>query len=198
MDFELNSILSVMKKKEYIIFENGSTNLIGVRGSSSVPNTFNDKLYYICLGSRNIFKKYDVTTDPGTPYLLKPINPKGTLIMKPGQHKGLWMIGKHRGKYDALVQVGYCTVLRDNNKNNVLDFNTTLEETNNNFGANCHKAANGIISKWVGPHSAGCIVHADANRFDNEFMVDIKHDAKIWGNRFTFTLLEEKDFKEVV
>lgn len=193
--FTSKEIVDVMRKKGYSLFPNGSVNIIGIRNNSSTPNSFDDSLYVLrYLKSEWTALHYAVTTDPGSTTLIKPINNKGTAIVKPGQYPGMWAVGLHKGKYPALVQIGNCTVIRDNNRDNRLDFNSPIEETGDNFGINCHKAASGIISKFVNSYSAGCIVHADANRFDNEFMPLMKKDAKKYGNRFTFTLLEEKDF----
>lgn len=194
--YMIYEIISVMRNKNYILFEDGSLNLIAVRNLSKISNTFNDVLYNLRLIDNHWnISEYIVTTDPGSTTLIKPINMKGTAIIKPGQYKGLWAVGKHKGLYPALVQVGNCTVLRDNNKDDILNFDTKLEETGNYFGINCHKAANIIISKFVNSYSAGCVVHADARKFDNEFMIEMKKDAEKYGNSFTFTLLEEQDFK---
>lgn len=40
---------------------------------------------------------FPATTDPGTFYRENPLSVKGTAIMKPGQYRGAYMIGRHRG-----------------------------------------------------------------------------------------------------
>jgi hypothetical protein len=192
--FTANEIIAVMQSKGYKLYYDGSTNLIGVRSNNTAPNSFDDALYDIrFINGTPVMKYYQITTDPGTPNLLKPLSPNGCAILKPGQYRSMWSVGKHKGKYDALVQVKPCTVLRDYDKDNALDFSVVRQETGL-FGINCHKATNGIISKLVGAYSAGCQVHADANRFDNEFMGDMKSMAQKYGNSFTYTLLTERDF----
>jgi hypothetical protein len=191
--FAANEILKVMKKKGYRVFEKGSTNLIGVRSNNSRPNFFDDSLYDLRLGNETVLKHYQVTTDPGTTSLVKPVNSAGCAILKPGQYRGMWAVGKHKGKYSALVQVGECRVIRDADRDNELDFDAKKEETGL-FGINCHKARDGTISTLVNGWSAGCQVHADANRFDNEFMPDMRKAAAKYGNSFTYTLLTESDF----
>jgi hypothetical protein len=194
-NFTPEEIIATMKKKGYTLFKNGSANLIGIRTNNSKPNSFDDFLFDIRLDGDTIIeaKVYHITTDPGLPYLLKPINSSGTAILKPGQYLGMWAIGLHRGKYEALVQVKPCTVLRDTDKDSTLDFDTKKEEKGL-FGINCHRGVENQLTTVVGPHSAGCQVHADGRRFVKEFMVDMKADAKKYGNSFTYTLLEEKDF----
>jgi hypothetical protein len=189
--FTINELLKVMTEKNYKIFKDGSTNLIGIRSNNCRPNYFDDSFYDLRIDGT--LKYYQITTDPGKTCLIKPVNSKGCAILKPGQYQGMWAVGKHKGKYPALVQVKPCTVIRDANRDNKLDFDAKKEETGL-FGINCHKARNGIISTLVNGWSAGCQVHAGSNRFDNEFMPDMKKAAVKYGNSFTYTLLVESDF----
>ena len=68
-----------------------------------------------------VTETFEITTDPGSPYLLKPINNYGCAILAPGQWRGCYSIGKHRGQYLALVQSGKVKVFRDNDLDNILD-----------------------------------------------------------------------------
>jgi hypothetical protein len=194
----ISDIIEVMNKKGHKVFYDGSPNLIGVRNSSPIPNTFNDLLFDIRVfkDGTGSLKEYSITTDPGTHFLIKPMNPKGCAILKPGQYRGLWTIGLHRGKYEALVQVGKCTVLRDNNKDKVLDFDTENEETGDDFGINCHKKGSGV-AVTVDEGSAGCQTHADADRFDKVFMIDMKLAIKKWPT-VSYSLLLQNDFEEAL
>ena len=58
------------------------------------------------------------------------------------------------------------------------------------FGINIHKAGDAsiVVDGW----SAGCQVLA--RKFDFNELMNLVHCAvPIWGNKFTYTLLEEKD-----
>jgi hypothetical protein len=59
------------------------------------------------------------------------------------------------------------------------------------FGINIHKA--GADSTYVENWSEGCQVFKRVKDFD-EFMKICKRAAKIHGNKFSYTLLESKDF----
>jgi hypothetical protein len=103
----------------------------------------------------------------------------------------MWAVGMHRGKFEALVQRGNCTVIRDFDRDKEYDYNSGREETGNNFGINFHHA--GEDSKTIDSYSAGCQVCAKLDDFE-AVMVDVRKARDIWGNSFTYTLLLESDF----
>jgi hypothetical protein len=196
--YTLDQIVAVMRKKQYKIFLNDAKphnlNIVGIRSNNPVPNSFDDRMFVFWkYKGATVLKQYRITTDPGTYWLKNPMNVNGTAILKPGQWEGLWKIGLHQGKYEALVQASPCTVLRDGNKDGKLDFNTHLVETGI-FGINCHHAGEDSIQvdKW----SAGCQVFAKLSEFE-DFMDTCRRARGVWGNSFTYTLLEELDFEEV-
>jgi len=196
----VEKLIDVMKRKKYVVFvndtKNYNLNIVGVRSKNRQAGKFDDKLY--------IFWKYKgqwtircfpITTDPGRYYLNNPLSPTGTAILKPGQYRGIWAIGLHRGKYKALVQVKPVTVIRDYNKDNILDFDSKREETGL-FGINLHRALREAITVDVGKFSAGCQVTANSKDFD-EIMDLAEKAAAIYGNSFSYTLLEESDFDDM-
>lgn len=195
MDFSIHEILYTMNKKGYRIFDRDdqpyNLNLIGIRAATPVPNKFDDRFLIIWRfkGLWN-YKEFPITTDPGTYWLKNPMNVNGTAILKEGQYHGLWTLGKHSG-YDALVQVGSCTVIRDANRDNRLDYDG--HEETGLFGINLHRATQYGTSKEVNKWSAGCQVFADSGDFA-VFMAMAKEAAKVWGDRYTYTLLHERDF----
>lgn len=196
--YSIEKILEVMDKRNYIAFEkdavNYNLNLVGVRCSDPTPNKFNDSLYVFWKhqGEWNL-NLYRITTDPNVHYLHNPINPAGAAILKPGQYMGMWEIGLHRGKYKALVQVRPCVVIRDDNKDNKLDFKASKEQRGL-FGINLHRALAHIEAPEDGAWSAGCQVFANGKDFD-EFMELAEKARGFFGNSFTYTLLEEGDFE---
>ncbi len=196
--FNLDEILLVMQRKKYIVFEYDgkpyNLNLIGVRNSTPVPNSFDDRLYVLWRfhGEWN-GRNYSITTDPGLMYLKKPINPAGTAILKEGQYKGMWQIGMHRGKYPALVQVGPCVVIRDFNRDNRLDFDSKKEQKGSDFGINLHRSLKDMEASVVGEFSAGCQVFSNPHNF-NEVMAMARVAEDNFGNSFTYTLINERDF----
>ena len=193
MSYSVNNIIDTLKSKGYAVFENDTKNfninIVGVRSDDNTANTFNDTmiLFWKYGGHWNNMT-FPITTDPGTYWLEKLGNVKGTAILKPGQYRGMWAIGKHRGQYDALRQVKPCTVYRDKDRDNILDFDCPTDT--GLFGINHHKAGKNStrVDKW----SAGCQVQPNQALFEIEMRI-FKQAAEIWGNSFTYTLLDSKE-----
>lgn len=195
MDLSATNIIRILKEKGYATFENDSKNfnlnLVGIRTNDMTSNSFNDHMAIIWKYKAHWNNlTFPITSDPGLYYRENPLNVDGTAILKPGQYRGMWSIGKHQGKYDALRQTGPCTVYRDANRDNKLDIEGVEEQTGH-FGINHHKA--GKDSTQVDRWSAGCQVQPTEALFNIEMLI-FKQSAEIWGNNFTYTLLEEKDF----
>lgn len=185
----------LFKKKGYAYFTNGAYNLniIGIRTKGTkVTNLFDDYIvviYKTAKGNevRNIYR---ATTDPGTYFMKSPMNDNGTAIIVPGQYRGAYQIGLHKGKYKALCQRKPIKVYRDKNKDMIYDFEPkTIQE--GIFGCNIHKA--GAASKYVNNWSAGCQVIAAYNDFQNLMYLANKQIEHGHGKTFTYTLLKEED-----
>jgi len=198
MYYGINDIIDLMKRSGYQVFLNDTKpfnlNLVCIRSSDLIPDTFNDLfiMFWKFRGAMNSIY-VPVTADAGLYWLKNPFSKLGTAIVKKGQYKALWRLGKHRGKYEALVQKSPVTVLRDYNKDEVLDYNLGREETGL-FGINHHRASEHKESKKVNKYSAGCIVTANPDLFDVEMEI-LKQGASSWGNSFSFSMLHEEDFK---
>lgn len=191
----VQSLLEVMHGKHYRVFEDGrgyDLNLVGIRTASIEENLFNDwlMLFYRYQDAWT-YCAFPCTTDPGTYYRLNPLNVKGTAVLKPGQYRGAYMIGRHRG-YKALQQKGPVTVYRDANRDTKLDTEGMEQETGV-FAINIHRANAYRTSTEVGKWSAGCQVLQDPTHFAMLLQLCDKA-AEIHGNSFSYTLLEERDF----
>jgi len=91
----------------------------------------------------------------------------------------------------ALIQVGEFAVYRDNDGNGIL----TLDENNLEkgiFNINIHRANHIGITEKVDKNSAGCQVFADVRDY-KEFFKLIKGILKSKNNRYTYTLLRDKE-----
>lgn len=192
----VDNLISAVKGKGYALFEqdnkNYNLNIIGVRSNTNVPGSFDDWFCYLWkyLGNWNLFN-VKCTTDPGLYWLENPLSKLGTAILKAEQHRGMWMIGKHQGKYEALVQKKPVTVVRDFDRDKNLDYISGREETGL-FGINHHRANSSKESIKVGRWSAGCQVTANPKDYEIERLL-WKEAAKNWGNSFSYTLLIESD-----
>lgn len=189
-----DQVKNVMQKKGFAFFPGTyDLNVIGVRSSNRTADSFDDTMY-VCYvdahGHKRIFE-LPITTDPGLSYLKKPINGKGTAIIMPGQYRGMWRIGMHQGKYRALVQRGACTVIRDNNRDSILDYDGPKES--GLFGINFHYVSRGTIVESIGNGSAGCQV---SPVFEDHSYVMSLVDLQvrfIHSDAVTYTVLLEED-----
>ena len=193
MKLDRIEIINAMIKKNYKVELDDTIpynlNIVSIRTNDQTPNVFND---WICL----IWKyengwemvKFPCTTEPGLFYLQNPMNVRGTFILKEGQYINSHKLGKHKGQYDALVQVGIVEGFRDSNKNTTIELNPqTLQK--GLYGINIHRANATKKSTKIDKWSAGCSVLASPEDFDL-FMSIVKRSKQ---TTFTYTLLSEDD-----
>ncbi|RYY91015.1 MAG: hypothetical protein EOO15_00295 [Chitinophagaceae bacterium] len=188
-----NTILAALAARGYRAFTRPlELNIVGVRADSTKPNSFDDSIhvFYRNREGQLVQHKFPATTDPGTYWLLNPMNPQGTAVLKQGQYISGYMIGMHRGKYKALVQKRPVTVLRDYDRKAVLDFLNGKEDTGL-FGINIHRAAESGTTLTVDKYSAGCQVFQKAGDFEL-FMQLCERHRQLYGNEFTYTLIDER------
>ncbi len=194
----LEDILNVMEKKGYKLYNNESgfdLNIVGIRTRELKANRFDDFItVFYRMNGEWIFNPFKCTTDPGAYWLNNPekMSALGTAILKEGQYPKAYRLGRHRGKYPALVQNTPLTVVRDANRDNVLDLDSGKEETGF-FGINIHRASANHESIQVDKWSAGCQVICDPNQFAF-FLKLCRQGKEAFGNSFTYTLLNEADF----
>jgi hypothetical protein len=157
--------------------------LIGVRSLADLPNQFDDKFYMIANGT---LKEFSCTTNPGASWLSKVLNPKGAAVLQANkQFVNAWALGKHRGRYEALVQVRPVAVHRDNNRDGKSDETSVIDV--GLFGINIHRASENLVSKTIDSWSAGCQVLNDPAQF-----AELMAACKLSGQKFfTYTLLKE-------
>ena len=190
----IDRVMAKMKSRGHTVFDGTrgiDLNIVGIRSASRKSGQFDDWITaFWNSGSGWTFHAWPATTDPGAKYMtspLKAVRRKGTAILKAGQYRSAYKIGKHRGKYTALVQVGRVTVYRDNNRDLTLDMG---DEEAGHFGINIHRAHWRDVLQEIGGHSAGCQVFQDPRDFA-EFMGIVRKSARTYGDRFTYTLLED-------
>ena len=182
--------------KGHSFFENGDYNLniVGIRNDSGKADTFDDNI--------NIFYKidgdwiadcYPATTEPGTSILQRPIVKGGTAILVPGQYRGVYKIDTHGGKrrYRAVCQrLGKVKIWRDDNRDRNPDYTGTIHE--GMYGINIHRQWGDDDREYTGGVSAGCQVFQSSVDF-YEFMETCEIASEMYGNSFTYTLLDERD-----
>lgn len=230
MTYTVDKIISVMKAKGYPVAEDDSKdynlNLVGIRSNTTVPNSFDDlfAVFWKYAGKWTI-RVFPCTTDPGSTWLLDKEgkgNSAGTAILKEGHWKDMWHLGLHQGKYEALKQCNPVTVIRDFDKDNVLDFyapdlsklnrkeyvlnnfKTTdwldgsgklmWREQNGIFGLNGHRANSNGQSIIVGEWSAACQVmqNRQINNPDNQSVKVFEFDYMMHLAKKYFSIWRDK------
>jgi hypothetical protein len=205
--FTKDKIKNVMDSKGYAFFEEGryNLNIIGIRSNNSKSDFFDDEIHVLYKDQHGKEKHeiFPCTTDPGKHWLLNPLNIRGTIILVPKQYRGVYKIGLHNRSrpsrsYTALEQIKPMDYVRDNSKDAKLDFDLYLDS--NNIESSIAKTNIHRASQWrellnIGRYSAGCQVIQSP--YDFEKFIDLCESQVEWGfgRTFTYTLLEEKDFK---
>ena len=183
------------KGYKYYTGDSYDVNIVGVRNSSTnkeVTNRFDDHitLSYKIDGEWK-FHCWRATTDPGTYWMKHPMNKDGCAILVPGQYRGSHKIRLHLGKYKALGQKKPVKVYRDDDRDNEYD---TDEDsiTEGLYGINIHRSNPYDESYYINKWSAGCQVFKRIEDY-KDFMKICDKAKGVWGNSFTYTLIESND-----
>ncbi|MFN0276744.1 MAG: hypothetical protein ACKVPJ_13440 [Chitinophagales bacterium] len=141
--------------------------LIGVRSREDVFNQFDDKFY---LFIESTFKvTTSGTTNPGSKSLLGGwlnTNGKGSAIIKADEiYYDVYRHGLHKGRMEALRQVGNMKYYRDDNNNELSEEIGEVTEGNyfTNFHFNSYDLVTNIKKYFINGWSEGCQV---ANQLD--------------------------------
>lgn len=197
MKLDYTSLRDVVVSKGYSFFDDGAYNLniFGIRSADPLVDEFND---YMGVAYRDTFNNpiinvFKATTKPGLYWLKNKLgNINGTAILLPGQYRRCWKLGYHKN-YRALEQngTGIFKVWRDNDSDGDLDMNGDVFD--DVTGLNGHTTSFINEVDRVGAYSAGCQVVQDDLDFSILLSVVIR-SAALYGNTFSYTLLEESDF----
>lgn len=223
MNIDIKQIIEVARINNYPLFiGDKNPNVWCIRSSNQNAGYFDDYELVFTLNTKMKEDCYvfNVTCDPSDLSLIKMSNPLGCAIIKEGHHKGIWSYGFHKQdkSHPALVQVKPCIVIRDFNKDSILD-NKTIEfdrkltldnglveyyknhillrrEQTGIFGINNHRASAWQNLVKVGPYSEGCVVHQDPDRYNKEFIYMMKLYSE-YANTFSLTLITQETYESV-
>jgi hypothetical protein len=195
MIININNLKQTQAKLGHKWFED-QPNIIGIRTTLCIPDQFNDVLAIVYradgkTGEEKIFTAI-ITTEPGTTYQKKLLNPRGCAVMQPGQFINAYKLGYHQGKKDhrCLKQVGKILLKRDKDLDGIPG-NSGVVEWNTDAGCNIHGANKGQVTAAIGPWSAGCQVHERWSK--KEEMCDIAQIyEKVNNGLLTYSLVEER------
>lgn len=137
-------------------------NVIGLRAASAKAGPWDDAIVVAYRTHADVrVERFAATTDPGRPWLERPMRAAGCAVPIPGHYRRLWRRGIHGSPgYPALVQVGAIAVWRDPDRNGVLV--RTGPVFDDASGIDLHHGSD--TDGEVGLHSAGCqVVRARAS-----------------------------------
>lgn len=192
----VQNLTQTLQRLGYTIYSRPyELNIVGVRSANTVAGRWDDEVYvfYNLPNYQGIrLHRFAATTDPGTYYLNTPLSRElGTAILAAGQYLGAYKIGMHKGQYKALVQDKPVKVHRDYNRDSFLDLGGRIET--GRFGINIHRSSNGTS---IGRDSAGCQVLQNGSDFS--VLMDLAElHASLYGNHFTYTLLDLREIDRV-
>lgn len=192
---EIKTLVKVLIAKNYKVYEDPyKLNIVGIRSDITKPNSFDDRIYVFYKNKENQWEGfgYTATTDAGTYWLNNPMQSTGTALLKGGQYINSHKLGLHRGKYKALTQQNPVVVVRDYDRNAILDFNNGREEKGL-FGINVHRANATGTTKTIDKYSAGCQVFSNSDDFAH-FLQLAEASKDKYGNNFTYTLIDERAY----
>jgi peptidoglycan hydrolase-like protein with peptidoglycan-binding domain len=186
----IDRIIAYMQKKNYFICRHPDCkNIVYVEGvdadgslNPQTPNAFEDLRIVFSIGpdGKPLIQPWVATTEPGKPYVMNPMNPKGAACIAIGQYKS-WAVGTHVGAsgkdpHEALIQCAPIDVYRDSKK----DFKREGPIYTGIFGVNQHWGYDQPKDD-VGTASAGCLVgeKRDGHR---AFMAVVKSDPRFRAN----------------
>jgi len=168
-------------------------NVFGIRDERGMDDDIlND---WICIADSRTKKvyKFKGSCDPGVYYTNHMISSglPGVAHIADGFHENVYMVGLHRGKYEALIQIGAkIRIWRDIDKN----YKQTRKDKKCRgwFGTNIHRMSDWKILKSIGRYSAGCQIIADPKEF-KQFLSIIKN-SKYYkryrgGSRFSYMII---------
>lgn len=192
----VNTFINIAKESNYPIFRRNEAypinlNIWGIRSRDTNTKYYNDVIafFYENEDSTWELRLFEATTDPSNLNLQTPVNSNGCAILREGFHEHLWKIGKHKNQYIALVQANPCCVIRDNNKDDKIDFSDNTDC--GMFGINLHRASSWKVSDEIGLYSAGCQVIKDINQW-NDIIVPLIKKAVGKGYQ-SYVLINELD-----
>lgn len=194
---QVKRFLNIAQKNKYVVYtEPYKLNIWGIRNENTQANSFDD--WIVCFWKDDKgnwqLKRFNASTDPGTFFLLNPLDSLGTAILKQGQY-----LNAYQAQYNSrlgfraleLVQIKDVPIIRDYDRNAVLDFDNG-RVTTGLYGINIHSGAspNGksiSVDKW----SAGCQVFGVWSEFA-EFTALCEKHISLYGNIFSYTLIDRR------
>ena len=179
-------LIAVMEALGHAVFTDGAYNLniVGLRNATAFDvEEYNDLICCMYRETRRsplIVKSWPGTTDPGRKARAR--EDFRTAVLVPGQYRGSYRIGEHKGR-QALVQAGGPVTVHRAAPGDLWPFSECNRETGY-FGINIHDMLN--ARSVVSSGCQGCHMRTD----HDELMALARRSEDLYGPNFTYTLLD--------
>lgn len=192
--YNIECIINLYKRNNYVLFTGPfNLNIFGIRSSERRIDRFDDWLGVLYENDKKEPKLFICkgTVDPGLPWLINPMEQKmGTAAVYPGQYRRVWKLGTFR-RTPALLQVAPIKCYRDNNRDNVFNYDPATTSTGV-YGIHFHEHfQRKNVAELVNNSSAGCIVPQTLDDFYFIINLCFRQKQRLRDDHFTFTLFEE-------
>lgn len=195
-----DKLKTFVEKKGYVFFDTGDFNLniIFNRTSNVFTDHFTD-IMYVAYRENGEKKTLSIpaTTKAGSYYVQHPITYQGVTgvaVIAPGQYRGVYQFVDDYVtwlNYPFFRQTKGMNYYRDFDKDNTLD--EVQYQKNQIFGTHIHRMSNpGVTGQTIYNWSAGCMGAEEPNF--KQILPLARAAVKTWGNSFTCTIMEAKDF----
>jgi hypothetical protein len=189
-----------VEKKGYTFFDTGdyNINIIFNRTSNIFTDHFTDMMYiaYKVNGEKKTLS-IPATTKAGSYYVQNPITYQGVTgvaVIVPGQYRGVYQFVDDYVtwlNYPFFRQIKGMNYYRDYDKDNLLE--AVQYQQNQIFGTHIHRMSNvGVTGQIIYNWSAGCMGVEEPNF--KQILPIVRESVKKYGNTFTCTIMEAKDF----
>lgn len=184
---------------------NFQLNFVWERTNDEITNRFTDPLHICWSGPGPAGTKIltiPATTKPGLKgSILEPVTVSGitgTAIIKPGQYLNTWEFkdtDKEFSHYPYFRQVGPVDYWRDGDRDKVVDH--VQDQEDKIFGTHWHRMSqnntygSGEVNNW----SLGCMGSPEPEF--KKILEPVRISVKIHGPKFTGTIIESKDIKQI-
>jgi hypothetical protein len=185
----------------YPLDKKGKINTFGIRSLDMTAGYFNDilGLYWVERNGKPYIHLSSGTVDPGSYYLGNPMHKDGTMVLAFQYCEDAYMLGYHRGQYEALVQrksMEYYRITKEEYEEDNIGreegkWIINLKDKPKYFsitGCNQHRASSFRELHEIGRYSAGCQVRNNPTQYQDFLRICKSSKQKF----FSYALFSEK------
>lgn len=185
-----------LKDEGYRIFDRlFELNIVGLRKANSRPGHFDDELHVFAKVSDSewVHHVFNIVTDPGTYWMNKKGKPKNSLMLAQGQYKDSYAILQKSKGTTILKQINPVEVYENYDRKAVIDL-FKGKKKKGLFSINFIQAKSNGKYLFLSTDMENAQVFQRKEDFV-QFIQMCQGHEKLYGNKFTYTLLDERESK---